>query len=423
VVDIEFDVNADENEEIRNSVLDFVNTVSCLEKEKNIPILIHQDGVKSSYYIHCCISGEIVSHLISLDARLDPFGKDTFRDNRELMVKHNTYLRMIQDAENKREFNDIIVEYNKSYIPERPLKVWGGQHRSKAIQNAYDKRKVSRYHGFRVYFCLSKEQRSELALISNTNISVSNDLFDRQLEETLVGPHLREWCIETGLLNQNEDFPDVGSKAERITTQEARTFIVNFYLGLEKSRIILTDKIDHNVYEPYLCSSGIVLDANYQELIKQKKGALWKDKELIKAGQAFSKLHRAQYEAIKRNKPNKKGFRMKALTPAILSSWSYVAGLLQTNPTRLNNHMSLPPITKGIKDPLNTQEMSNYKHDQDEKTYRGLGTRSDIKERQRLAQVFLARSLTANVPIDKKLINRAVSTVVGLKAMSKGYIT
>ena len=132
-----------------------------------------------------------MSKVISLDARLDPESDDTFRDNREILLSNNTFLRMRIDAENAREFNDIIAEYITSYLPEKPLKVWGGQHRSRAIIDALIQKKVSRYHGFRVYFCLSKEQRNELALISNTNIAVSNDLFDRQLEETYMGPHLR----------------------------------------------------------------------------------------------------------------------------------------------------------------------------------------------------------------------------------------
>src|SRR4030042_434137 len=138
---------------------------------------------------------------------------------------------MKADANNEREFNDLIAEYITSYLPDKPLKIWGGQHRSRAIIDAYTDKKVSRYHGFRVYFCLSKEQRVELALISNTTMAVSNDLFDRQLEETYMGPNLRRWYARIGLLKTSEDFPDVGSHAERITTQGARSFIVNFFKG------------------------------------------------------------------------------------------------------------------------------------------------------------------------------------------------
>ena len=39
VVNIEFDKNAAENEDVRNAVLDFLSSVDCLEKEKNIPAL------------------------------------------------------------------------------------------------------------------------------------------------------------------------------------------------------------------------------------------------------------------------------------------------------------------------------------------------------------------------------------------------
>lgn len=79
-------------------------------------------------------------------------------------------------------------------------------------------------------------------------------------------------------------------------------------------------------------------------------------------------------------------------------------------------------MARGAIDPLNAAEMSKFKHDQDPLTYRGLGTRSDPKERQRMAQVFLARSVSQGTAIDKTLITQAVSTAVGLKAMSKGYV-
>jgi hypothetical protein len=420
-LEITFDEYAIENKQVMTAVRSFTDSLDCLEKKKGSRIFIHQDGVKKSYYIRCCLAGETISNKVDLDARLDPKSTDTFRDNRELLLTHNTFRRMSHDADNEREFNDIIAEYNLDYSPEKPLKIWGGQHRSRAIQDAYRKKDVTRYHGFRIYFCLTKEQRSELALISNTNIAVSNDLFDRQLEETMIGPHLRDWCVKVDLLKQDEDFPDVGSRSDKITTQGARSFIVNFFKGKEKGEQIDTDKLDHNVYEPYLCQSGVVLDEEYQKLIDEKNGTLWSDEKLIEAGQAFSLLHHTQFEKIKSSKHNTKGFRMKALTPAILSSWSYVAGLLQSHPDRLKKHLSLPPIARGASDPLNAYEMSKYKHDQDLPTYRGIGTRTDVKERQRVVQIFLARSLSEGTPIDKSLINKAVSQVIGLKAMSKGY--
>jgi len=420
---ITFEEKAPENRAVEATVRAFLEDIATVEGAKDFPICIFQDGVRKSYYIRCTISGETMSRVISLDARLDPESGDTFRDNRELLLKHNTFLRMKADAENGREFNDIIAEYITSYLPTRPLKVWGGQHRCRAITDAFTEKKTSSYHGFRVYFCLSKEQRAELALVSNTNIAVSNDLFDRQLEETLLGPHLRKWCIKVGLLKAEEDFPDVGSRADGITTQAARSFIVNYFKGKEKGEKINADELDRNTYEPYLCQSGIVLDEAYRKLTEENGKALWTDKELVEAGKAFTRLHQAQYKAIKKSQLNRRSFRTKALVPSVISAWSYVAGLLQAHPSRLQIHLTVPPPPKGAPDPLNAEEMARFQYYQDPAHQHGLGTRSSLKDRQRMAQVFLARTLDAGAPLDRKLVSQAVNQVTALRFFSKGYTT
>ena len=420
-MEIIFEKNAAKNETVEKTVKEFLEKTNTLEKSKNVPVSVFQDGVKKSYYIRCAISGKTMTGVISLDARLNPESGEAFRDNREILETHNTFLRMKADAENEREFNDIIAEYITSYLPEKPLKVWGGQHRSRAIIDAYQAKKVSRYHGFRVYFCLSKEQRTELALISNTSMSVSNDLFDRQLEETYMGPYLRRWCTKVGLLKQGEDFPDVGAHAEKITTQGARSFIVNYFKGTETGTQIIDAELDRNVYEPYLCQTGIFLDEEYRQLTEKMGSDLWTDKGLIEAAKAFAKLHKAQYDAIKKSKINYKVFRMKATVPSVLTAWSYVAGLLQTHPSRLAIHLTIPEPPKGIPDPLNAEEMSQFRYYQDIETYRGLGTRAIMKDRQRMAQVFLARSIDAEATLDKKLLNQAVNQFAALRFFSKGY--
>jgi hypothetical protein len=413
-----FDQSSPLNTSVENAVNEFLSMVETLEASQDNKIIIHQDGVEKSYYIRCCLLGKTAAPLIDLNARLIPESPDSYRANRKLLVKNKTFLRMSQDAARGREFNDIIVEYNNGYTPESPLKVWGGQHRSRAIQLASEK-EISRYHGFRVYFCLTKEQRSELALISNTNINVSNDLFDRALEETMVGPYLRHWCQRVGLLGPGEDFPDTKSNSERVTTQLARTFIVNFFLGKRRSAELSSEPLDKNVYEPYLCLSG-VLDDQYSLIVSQNN-KVWDDKALEESGKAFSALNKAQSESIKKSSFNGKSFRTKAITLSVLPAWAYVAGLLQQHESRLKNHLSIPKATKGEPDPLNAREMSQYKHDKDLPTYRGLGTRSSMADRQRMAQVFLARSLDAEATFDKKLINKAVSTVIGLNVLSGGY--
>jgi hypothetical protein len=422
-MEIIFDAKAVKNKEIEKTVRKFLRKNPTLEKSRKMPVCIFQDGVKKSYYIRCAITGRTMANIISLDARLDPEGGETFRGNREILETHNTFRRMRADAENEREFNDIIAEYIMSYLPEKPLKVWGGQHRSRAIIDAFEQKKVSRYHGFRVYVNLSKEQRIELAMISNTSIAVSNDLFDRQLEETYMGPYLRKWCVKVGLLKKGEDFPDVGSHAEKITTQGARSFIVNYFKGKQTGPQIVDAELDRNVYEPYLCQTGAFLDEEYRQLTEKMGSALWTDNELIEVAKAFANLHKTQYEAIKKSKVNFKVFRMKAMAPSVLTAWSFVAGLLQSHPARLAVHLTVPQPPKGTPDPLNAEEMNQFRYYQDIETYRGLGTRAIMKDRQRMAQVFLARSIDPAATLDKKLLNQAVNQATALKFFRKGYTT
>jgi hypothetical protein len=332
---------------------------------------------------------------------------------------------MVRDAEKGREFNDIIVEYNTEYNSETPLKVWGGQHRIKAVSSA---KKSNRYHGFRIYFDLTKGQRTELALISNTNISVSNDTFDRIIEETLYGGILRKWCQKVGFLGENEDFPDVGSRSEKITIKRARSFVINFYLGEERGRELKSNELDRNVYEPYLAETGvqsgtgITADPVYSKIMVQHE--ILSDSALLTAGKRFLALHNVQYKAVtdpKTPTSNRKSYRNKAYVESVLCGWSYVVGLLQLHSERLSNHYRIPKTSGKIPDPLNAVEMSKYKHDKDDPTYRGLGTRSATTDRQRIAQLFLAKSLEENVLIDQKLMDKAVSVVIGLQSLFQGY--
>ena len=420
-MEISFEKSAEFNKEVEKTVREFLTKYGTLEKARSTPITVFQDGVKKSYYIRCAITGEAMSKIVSLDARLNPQTGETFRDNREIMMTHNTFIRMKADALNGREFSDIIAEYITSYAPEKPLKIWGGQHRSRATIDAYKEKKVSRYHGFRVYFCLTKEQRTELALISNTSIAVSNDLFDRQMEETYMGPNLRRWSVKVGLLKQGEDFPDVGSHAERITTQGARSFVVSYFKGKQAGEQVAEDQLDKNVYEPYLCQTGIALDEEYRLLVEKMGENLWTDKQLLEAGKAFARVHKTQYDAIRKSKSNYKVYRMKAMSPSVLTAWAYVAGLLQPHDKRLQVHLTVPTPPKGVPDPLNAEEMANFRYYQDVDSSRGLGTRSIMKDRQRMAQVFLARSMDPEAVLDKKLLNQAVNQATALRFFSKGY--
>ena len=420
-----FDVNATETHEIKELVLAFLGNINVLEKEHGMDLLIFQDGANGAYYIKCSLTGKEAVNLCDLNAKLEPTN-ESYRANRKLFTEHITYKRMESDAKKGREFNDIIVEYNLSYTPEQPLKVWGGQHRVKSITSAINQQQ--RYHGFRIYFNLSKKQRTDVALVSNTNISVSNDTFDRIIEDTIYGGILRDWCKSIGFLGPTDDFPDVGSRSEKITVKKARSFIVNYYLGKEKGRNLSSSDIDKNVYEPYLAGSGIKgtseinVDKEYDDVMN--KNDILKDAELLEAGKRFLALHNAQYRSVAESSgkiPNNKSFRNKAFVESVLCGWSYVAGLLQHHTERLNNHYQIPKTTAKIIDPLNSVEMSKYKHDGDKETYRGLGTRSSPTDRQRIAQLFLAKSLNSNSSIDEKLMEKAVNQVVGILSLTGGY--
>jgi hypothetical protein len=415
-----FDEYSNEREEIKNIVLEFLSQISTLESQHGVPVTIFQDGVSGSYYIKCSILARDAEKRCDLDARLDVTKPDSLRANRNLLLQNNTYLKMKEDALNGREFNDIIVEFSSLYNPTKPLKVWGGQHRINAISEVA--KKINRYHGFRIYFNLSKEQRTEVALISNTNMTVSNDTFDRMIEETIFGDTLRKWCQFVGFLSNDEDFPDVGSHSEKITVKKARSFIINYYMGLELGKRLNQNELDLKVYEPYLATTGVVIDKEYEKIMRNYE--IISDQSLLISGQRFLCLNNAQIRGIKENSKitNRKAYRLKAMVESVLCGWSYISGLLQNHPERLENHYRVPKINSKVLDPLNAEEMSQYKHDSDSPTYRGLGTRSSAKDRQRMAHLFLAKSSQENVLIDKNFITRAINTLTGLIYGSKGYL-
>lgn len=421
---IDFDSHAPANDEITRLVREFLTKAETLETELGLPILVFADGVNKAYNIKVSMRAFIAAPLCDLNAKLDASKPESLRANRELLTHNPTYLSMVADAKKGREFNDIIVEYDTNYETDRPLKVWGGQHRISAITQAVNK--SNRYHGFRIYFNLSVSQRSDLALVSNTNMNVSKDTRDRIIEETRYGNKLRDWARNIELLGPSDDFPDSrGTAGEKITVKRARSFIVNFYEANDVGAKLNAEQLDQTVYEPYLARSGVV-DPKYDAIMKERD--ITKDSALLEAGQAFAVLHHQQIAAaIKDPKlAAKAAYRNKALIESVLCGWSYIAGLLQSHPDRLKNHYEVPQVApkRNITDPLNAYEMSTYKHrDLDPPTYRGLGTRTDLKDRQRLAQLFLAKSLKPDVVLNRSLMDQAVSQVVALQALAKGYAT
>jgi hypothetical protein len=79
-------------------------------------------------------------------------------------------------------------------------------------------------------------------------------------------------------------------------------------------------------------------------------------------------------------------FQERALNYAVLSAWAFTAGLLSGNSTRLARHYGLKSQTG--RDPLNAAALAKGRHGTDSENYRGLGYRTDAKERGRFVELF-----------------------------------
>jgi hypothetical protein len=387
--------------DIEKLMQQFRKDVETLESKQNVPFVVMQDGKSGGYYVECHIEAKVAIPLVDINAALDPEEQEEFRLERELRPTHRAFLQMCEDAERYRQFSDIVAEYDSSYRPEIPLKILGGQHRTVAMQNAYEGKKVSRHHGFKIFFGLTMEQRNEIAQISNTNIAISLDLLDR-MQETMIGPYLRNFCQKVRLLGKKEDFADRKNPEGAVTVRVARTFVVNFFDGSEFTG-------DTNrTFNPYVCRSGSHVDKKYEKLMKNPK--VLSDKRLVEAGENFSRLHDIQRHKISKDPELRKyvEFKNKATSLAVVLAWSFVAGLLQKTPEKLARLYALPE-NSGKTDPLSAKIMSESKHLTDPDTYRGLGARTDKKDKGRLVQLFLEYSeLDSKKGLTKELIDSAI---------------
>lgn len=341
---------------------------------------VFEDCITKAIYCECHIRGSKIVSLGTIDNPLDPDNQPEYRANRDIVEDSTAFLQMKDDAVKKRSFSNIVAEYNDTFNKEKPLKIIGGQHRFTAISEAF-KKSIDQVHEVKVYFLLNTDQRLDVQLISNTNIVVSPDLLDRMME-TVKGPELRKWCQHVGLLNDSEDFADRKQRGGRITVRAARTFIINYYQGKE----IKSDTFSKQRTMPSFAKTGGVDDD--WETLKKDKPTMWQDKDLIEAGRQFSILISKQNESY----TNEKGkvangdFADKALNYAILAAWAFVTGVLQNNKVRLQRHYNLANQSKC--DPLNARVLAKVRHKTDPENYRGLGSRTDAKERGRLAELF-----------------------------------
>lgn len=356
---------------------DFVVQVSTLEKtEHHGKLFLITDKRTLARFCECHVKASDLVKYGTVDAVLDD-DEENYRANRDVVENHAAFRAMKEDAKHGRVFSNIVAEYTTDYDEDHPIKIIGGQHRFEAIKEALANG-VDEYHGLKVYIGLNVEQRLDVQLISNTNIAVSSDLFDR-MQEHVRGPALRNWCQEVGFLKPDQDFADRREKGGAITVQQARTFITNYYEGKKIPDV----KFDVLSTTPVICPSG-QHDDIWIALAKQHKD-FNKETKLKDAAKEFVRLADAQRKAFNNTKA-KANQSEKVFTLAVLSAWAYAAGVLWNNDIRLKRHCSLSD-TKG-RDPLNAQELAKYKHKTDQPNYRGVGTRSDARERGRMLELF-----------------------------------
>jgi hypothetical protein len=357
-------------------VQEFITT--CEPSESADVLHVYVDARTLALYSECHIRADRLVPLSTINVPLDPEDQPEYRANREIVADHTAFIAMKDDAKQRRSFSNIVAEFTTEFDAEHPLKIIGGQHRFEAIKEALDDG-INEIHGIKVYFGLTSDQRLDAQLISNTVIAVPTDLYDR-MQETVRGPELRDWCQKVGLLEGSQDFADKRQRGAQITVRAARTFILNYYLG-EAAAASDFEKTDTT---PKTCKSGAA-DPDWDHIRSTKK--FWKDSKLEAAGREFAELVEAQRTAFQsKNKKGNIDFQEKALNYAVLSAWAFTVGLLHANATRLARHYALKK--QSGRDPLNAPALAKGRHGTDSENYRGLGYRTDAKERGRFVELF-----------------------------------
>lgn len=398
-------------DETISRVKNFISTIKPYEIKHGTGLVLYFDQKSKAYYLVCHLDAATLVSLSDFEASLEASDEDViYKLNRDITEDKSAFKSMVEDAVNGRSFEDMVVEFDTSYRKDKPLKIYGGQHRVRAITNAITqiKEQNSTPHGIRVYFQLTRDQKVEIATINNTSIAVPNDLLDR-MREQLLGSELRDWCQKVGLLENGGDFADKKSPEEP-TVRVARTLLVNFYNGIHAK--------DGDFHQPMVCKSGGV-DEVYQEV---RKHIDWADERLITMGKEFARLHSIQRSSVSSREEDKNAeFARKAISFAVVAGWAFAAGLFQSNPEYLKHHYSLPDSVSGNSDPLNAKALSQARiKGIDPDTYRGLGTRISPGELGRMLEVFIVHATKATTKkITKELANAAIQSYEAKKATSE----
>ena len=397
---------SDAGSPVMKKAKEFLRVYKPYEIKNGTKLLLYYDERSGAYYFLCHLDGKTLALYCDLEASLDAVDDEDiiYKLNRDITEDETAYRHMETDAFSGRSFEDMVLEYDISYRSKRPLKVYGGQHRIRAISKAVAE-KGAVVHGVRVYFDLSRQQKVEIATVNNTSISVPNDLLDR-MREHLLGSELRDWCQSVGLLADGEDFADRKSP-DAPTVRIARTLLVNFHMGMSAK--------EDDLHQPIICKSGGLDDA----YMAVRERINWTDESLMQMGEQFTRLHMLQRERVSnREEDSFAEFARKTLSQSVAASWAYAAGLFRRNAEYLGNHYALPDSVSPPKDPLNAKALSLARlKGTDPDTYRGLGTRSSPRELGRMLEVFLVQATKASRRgITKQLANAAIQSYEAKRA-------
>jgi hypothetical protein len=377
------------NSVMPQSIQDLLNEFTRKCKPIENIIYVFTDAKTGAFYCECHMSAKDLLQLSTTDVPLDPDEQPEYRANRDVVEDDVAFDQMKTDARESRTFSNIVAEFDISHNPKTPIKIIGGQHRCMAIKEAQGQG-INTQHGLKIYFGLTKEQRLDVQLISNTNIAVSTDLYDR-LQETASGPELRKWCQDVGFLDPNKDFSAKRQRSSAISVRAVRSFIMNYYLGKQ----VKSENFENIDTSPVFCRTGKP-DPDW-ETMRRANTNIWSDEGLKKAAQEFVRLDQSQHAAIQdmysQNNKVPLIYADKALTFSVMTAWAYVSGILQNNLVRLERHYELGTWSKG-RDPLNADAMGKGRHKSDPENYRGLGTRNDAKERGRCVELFYLQAET-----------------------------
>lgn len=395
-------------QQVTRKIREFLNEFEPYELRNGAKLHLYFDEKSGAFYVTCHIAGGILAQSCDIEATLDSDDDDEiYKLNREITEDQAAYLAMERDALNGRSFEDIVLEFDTSYRPKKPLKVYGGQHRLRAIAKVQEN-KGDILHGVRVYFGLSRDQKVEIATVNNTAIAVPNDLLDR-MREQLLGSELRDWCQQVGLLSKGQDFADRRSP-DVPTVRTVRTLLVNFYLGKAATRM-------DDFHQPVLCKSGGIDEA----YVGMRDTVDWTDPKLTEMGEEFARLHKLQRETVlNREESSNSEFARKALSLSVVASWAYAAGLFQRSDDNLKSLYSIPDNVAPPEDPLNAKALSAARlKGTDPDTYRGLGTRSGPRELGRMLEVFLVLAAKGKKRITKDIANAAIQSYEAKKAVQE----